>query len=324
MRLLFITATRIGDAVLSTGLLSALIDRHSGLRITVACGRAAAPLFEAVPGLERVIIVDKMIASLHWLDVWGRTIGTRWDIMVDLRGAPISYAIPARATYRLTRSKGGAHGAEHRVVRMARVLGLADNPPAPRLWTREIDDARARDLIPDGAPVVAVGPTANWAGKTWPADRFAELCARLTGTGGAFTGARVAVFGRDDERASAQRFIESLPGERRIDLMGNLDLLTVFACLKRTAFYVGNDSGLMHLAACAGVPTLGLFGPSKENHYAPWGSLCATIRADESYDEIFPDNFDHRTTGTLMGGLSVDRVEGAARDLWTKAQGTAA
>jgi heptosyltransferase-3 len=324
MRLLFITATRIGDAILSTGLLNALIESRPGLRVTVACGRAAAPLFEAAPGLERLIVIDKMVASLHWADVWARTAFTRWDVLVDLRGAPLTYLIPARTAYRLTRSKGGGHGDEHRVRRMARVLGRTDDPPAPHLWTRAEDDARARTLIPDGAPVLAVGPAANWIGKTWPAERFAALAERLTAPTGPLAGARVAVFGRDDERPGVLAFLESIPPERRLDLMGSLDLLTVFACLKRASMFVGNDSGLMHLAACAGVPTLGLFGPSKESLYAPWGPLCATVRADEGYDDIFPENFDHRTTGTLMGGLSVDRAEAAARAVWSRAREAAA
>ncbi|MDP7343406.1 MAG: hypothetical protein QF767_08665, partial [Alphaproteobacteria bacterium] len=45
MKLLFITSTRIGDAVLSTALLSHLIERYPEAEITIACGPAAAPLF---------------------------------------------------------------------------------------------------------------------------------------------------------------------------------------------------------------------------------------------------------------------------------------
>ncbi len=59
MDILFVTATRIGDAVLSTGLLSYLVDRFPGARLTIAAGPIAAPLFEAVPRLERLIIVEK-------------------------------------------------------------------------------------------------------------------------------------------------------------------------------------------------------------------------------------------------------------------------
>ena len=66
MRILYITATRIGDAVLSTGLLSHLIGLHPEARFTIAAGPAAAPLFEAMPGLERSIAVPKERFGLHW------------------------------------------------------------------------------------------------------------------------------------------------------------------------------------------------------------------------------------------------------------------
>src|SRR4051812_47715695 len=59
LKLLFVTSTRIGDAVLSTGLLDHLVTRHPGIRVTVACGVATGPLFAAVPGLDRVIVLDK-------------------------------------------------------------------------------------------------------------------------------------------------------------------------------------------------------------------------------------------------------------------------
>ena len=72
MHILFVTATRIGDAVLSTGLLSYLVERYPGARLTIAAGPAAAPLFEAVPGLERIIVVQKRRWSLHWLALFAR------------------------------------------------------------------------------------------------------------------------------------------------------------------------------------------------------------------------------------------------------------
>ena len=76
----------------------------------------------------------------------------------------------------------------------------------------------------------------------------------------------------------------------------------------------------MHLAASAGVPTLGLFGPSKELLYGPWGEHCATVRTPEDFNDIHPEGFNHRTTGSLMDTLTVDQVETAARALWEKTQ----
>jgi ADP-heptose:LPS heptosyltransferase len=316
MKILFITSTRIGDAILSTGLLNHMITLHPGARVTVACGAAAATLFKDVPGLERIIVLDKMIFSLHWLRLWVLCIGRFWDAVIDLRNSPMYYVLPSAKRWRIGRTGAGLH----RIRQLAAVLDLADQPPRPKLWLSKEIMARAAKLIDDGPPVIAVGPTANWRAKTWRAENFAELIERLTGPGGIIPGGRVAIFGRDDERPSALSLIDAVPKERRIDLVGHLDLLEALACLKCCDFYIGNDSGLMHLAAVSGIPTLGLFGPSPKELYAPWGDLCDVVSTSVPYEEIFPVNFDHRGSGTLMDSLSVKAAEQAARALWKRSR----
>ncbi|GAB6053692.1 glycosyltransferase family 9 protein [Magnetospira thiophila] len=313
MRILFVTSTRVGDAILSTGLLESLIQRHPGARITVACGPAAASLFEAVPGLERLIVLDKMAFSLHWLRLWGLCVGHYWNVLVDLRNAPLTYALLAGKSFRMGRDKSD----DHRIVQLSRVLRL-ETPAAPTVWLSEAHLNMAKSLIPSGTPVLALGPTANWIAKTWPPERFIQLIERLTGKEGLWPGARIALFGADHERISVLSLISAIPEARRIDLIGRLDLLGVAACLTRCSFYIGNDSGLMHLASAAKVPTLGLFGPTPEYHYYPWGDHCAYVRPPMAWDKMFPENFDHRNTGSLMGPLSVDLVEEAVRELWEK------
>ncbi len=176
--------------------------------------------------------------------------------------------------------------------------------------------------IPPGAPVLALGPTANWMPKQWPADRFVELTRRLTAPGGPLEGARIAVFGAEKERAMAQPLIDAIPKTRLIDLVGRLDVLNAYGCLTRCALYIGNDSGLMHLAAAAGIPTLGLFGPSPEQHYAPWGERTAWLRGSKSYDELWREveAVGSKNVGNLMGDLSVDDVERTVHMLLEKAR----
>lgn len=321
MDILFVTSNRLGDAVLSTGLIGHYIDRAAATgrppRITVAAGPAAAPLFEAVPGLERLIVMAKRRHGLHWPQLWRRVAGRRWDAVIDLRRSALAYALRARR--RLQPPK--ATDDMHRVRLLGATVGRRDDPPAPRLWTRDADDDAAAELLPDDAPVLALAPTANWAGKIWPADRFAETAARLTAPDGPLAGARIAVFGGPDERDQAAPVLDALPPERRVDLVGGVHLLTAAACLRRAALFVGNDSGLMHMAAAAGAPTLGLFGPSRTELYAPWGETTAAVRTPESFAELTgaPD-YDHRTTGSLMGGLATDTVVRAAAELLARAR----
>ncbi|MHA1537044.1 MAG: glycosyltransferase family 9 protein [Alphaproteobacteria bacterium] len=314
MRILFVTSTRIGDAVLSSGLLGHLLERYPAARLTIACGPAAAPLFEAIPNLETLIRLEKRRRSMHWLELWSRCAGKYWHLIVDLRRTALPYLLP---TLRRRRMGPGQPGL-HKVQQYARTLGL-DAAPPPRVWTTKAHARRAAELVPDGAPVLGLGPTANWRGKEWRAERFAELAKRLTAAGGILPGARLAVFSAPDER---ERAVKTLPGVaqgQRIDLAGKLDLLTAHACLERCDLFIGNDSGLMHLAAAAGTPTLGLFGPSRPEHYAPWGPKTSFVRTDISYEDIIgAPGYDYRTTQTLMDSLGVDRVEAAAGELWAR------
>jgi heptosyltransferase-3 len=329
MKILFVTATRIGDAVLSTGLLSYLVARYPGARFTVAAGPLAAPLFAAMPRLENLITVHKRPLALHWLKLLAGVAGTRWDIVVDLRGSALAWIL--RAGDRRVMAKGDPR--EHRIRQLARLFAL-DPPPSPFLWTAPEHDRAAALLVRPGPPVLAIGPAANWRGKQWRGERFAELARRLTApdgpfaggpfAGGPFAGARIAVMAASHERAQAAPLLNAVPGERLIDLVGRADLLTAAAVLRRVALFIGNDTGLMHVAAASGTPTLGLFGPSPAEQYAPWGRVTAVVQTATPRENLFGPDYDHRTTDTLMDSLSVASVESAAIRLWRRAASEAA
>lgn len=309
--LLFVTSTRLGDAVLSTGVLAHCLERLPGIRVTVAAGPVAAPIFRNVPGIERVHVLTKRPAGGHWIGLWVRAATRRWRLVVDLRGSALAYLVPAAE--RLVLGKGRRR--EHRVEELGRLVGLGEMPPAPKLWLGPADISRAEALVPEGPPVLALGPAANWRAKTWRPERFAELAQRLTSSG-PLAGARVAVLGAPGERDAVRPVLDALPAEIRMDLVGRVDPLEAAACLARCRLFVGNDSGLMHIAAAVGVPTVGLFGPSPVEHYRPWGRLTAVARTPKTPEELMADpEFDHRTSGTLMDGLTVDAAEDVARRL---------
>nr|WP_211114259.1 glycosyltransferase family 9 protein [Azospirillum rugosum] len=303
----------MGDAVLSTGLLAHLVDRHPGARLTVACGPLPAPLFRAVPGLERLIAMPKRSFARHWIDLWLECVRIRWDLVVDLRNSAVGRLVPAK------RRVFHARAPElHKVQEIGRVLGLSP-PPDPRLWIDAAADAEADRLLPAGesagfGPFLAIGPTANWTGKEWPAPRFAELAERITAAGGPLEGARVAVLAAGPERERARPLLDAL-GARAIDLTGRTDPLTAAACIRRAALYVGNDSGLMHIAAAAGTPTLGLFGPGFPETYGPWGQRARTVVSTVPRAELLARQKADPQASGLMDGIAVAVVEQAAKDL---------
>lgn len=314
MKILFVTSTRIGDAVLSCGLLSHLVSQYPEAQITVASGTLPAPLFERMPGVVRVIGLTKQAFAGHWVGLWADVVRTAWDLVVDLRGSALAWTLLSgkRRVFRR------GDDTRHRVEALGGLFGLSI-PPAPRLWQSDSDNSEAARLIDSGTPVLALGPTANWAAKIWPAPSFVSLLERLTGTAGILPGARVAIFGGPGERDLAQPVLEAIPKDRCIDLIGVADLPVVAACLRRCALFVGNDSGLMHMSAAVGTPTLGLFGPSQAMHYAPWGAHCAVAETEISYGDLVGNpSFDHRATESLMISLSVDTVVEQAETLWRR------
>ncbi len=294
MRILFVTSSRIGDAVLSTGLLDHLLRSYPEARFTVACGPVAAGLFAHMPRLDRLIVFDKRRFGMHWLLLWAMVAPHCWDLVVDIRASALAYLVPTRRRAIMRKRRG------HKTVQLAAMLGLTP-PPLPVVWIGDADRARARALLPDGgAPLLVLGPTANWAGKVWPAERFVALTQALLA--GPLAGAVVAVLAGPGavERAMAAPVLAALPGA--VDLSGQLSLSEAAACMERAALFVGNDSGLMHLAAAAGAPTLGLFGPTPAAEYAPAGRCAAAVVA----------------SGAEMRTLGVEAALGAALALLKK------
>lgn len=312
--LLFITASRIGDAVLSSGVLAQLIEAYPNEPVTVACGPVTAPLFADLPGLELIHPLIRRGRIGHWWDLWRATRSRHWRVVADLRGSLIGWTLTAerRLMFRPAKRR------EHRIEELARQLKLPALP-VPHLWIDPARETRAAARFGDGPPVLAIGPTANWGAKQWPGTRFAEAITRLTADDGPLPGARVAVFGAENERAMAQPVLAAIPAGRRLDCVGIPHLLDAAALLHRCSLYIGNDSGLMHLAAATGIPTLGLFGPSPEWRYHPWGSTTAAVRTVESFEDLVhaPD-FDHRRQDSLMGSLDVEAVVTAATALYIR------
>jgi ADP-heptose:LPS heptosyltransferase len=309
--ILFITQSRIGDAVLSSGLVKALADEIEDARFTIVAGPLTAPLFARVPRLDRIIVMEKTRWGGHWLELWGKVRLRRWGLVADMRGSAMAAALRPRrrAVHR------PAARPTHKVLEAARLLKIEDEPPAPFIFTGPEDEARAAEITRGEGPILAIAPAANWVGKTWPAERFARVARELLGPGGPMAGGRLMVVGGPADRRDAAPVLSAAPRERLIDLVGREDLLVIKAALARARLFIGGDSGLMHLAAAAGAPTLGLFGPSDERLYGPWGPKARAVRGSRAFEDF--KRLDPHLDQALchMMDLGVETVARAARDL---------
>ena len=313
--ILFITSTRIGDAVLASGLLRRLIEEIPNARFTIVAGPLAAPLFRETPGLDALIPLPKEKHGLHWLRLWTRVRRRRWGLIVDMRNSPVSRFLQSQRRA-IKKSSHSQPAPTHKVIEAARILKVEDSPPGPLLFTSLETEAAADALIGTGGPILAIAPAANWVGKTWPAERFAVAAAELLGPDGPMANGRLMVIGGPDDRWATEAVSRVIARDRLIDLVGRTDLLTIYACLKRVRLFIGNDSGLMHMAAAAGAPTLGLFGPSDDRLYGPWGRHAQALRGPRDFESLKEADPQLNQAVCHMLDLPVNWVVRAARELY--------
>lgn len=157
-------------------------------------------------------------------------------------------------------------------ARALAALGVPAIPPPTEAPTAE-EAAAAEPLLERLGPAfLAAHPGSGSPRKNWPAERFARLVAtRADGR------PWLLVLGPADEGASAAS-LARLPGAV---VARQLPLRVLGAALARAGLYVGNDSGVSHLAAAYGTPSVVLFGPTDPEVWAPWGPKLAAVRAPE-------------------------------------------
>ena len=311
MHLLFITSNRLGDAILSTGILNQLIHDFPSGRLTIAASPLVAPLFKHIPNLERLILFQKKSHGRHWGELWSACFLKRWDLVVDVRGSLLSYFLKVGRRY-VWRSQ--LDDTLHRVEALAGLLKL-NHVPAPKIWTSSeyMNHIHKRGIKKQkGETLVAFGMGANWSGKTWPLTFFIQLAQKIQAASDVFPKCRFLLLGSKDEKSLGVPFQEAFPKESVIDVIGDLDLLSVHTALQESSFFIGNDSGLMHLSAAAQTPTIGLFGPSYPQHYRPWGEKATYVTTDVSYNDLVAmPEYKLKAPQTLMTSLSVEKVFGA-------------
>ncbi len=306
--LLFITQSRIGDAVMCTGALEHAIELLGKPEVTIAGGPVAAEILRATPGLKRYHVLNKRALSGHWVELLRAVRGEKFDLAVDMRGTATTLFASAkrRIIYRRTPV------IQRKVVEFSAMMG-AQHPLAPRLHVDEKARADALAAANVTGPVLALAPGAEFTGKRWPEERFTALAERLARPGGPLAGAKIILRCGPDDRALAERISAALMarGLDVLDLTEKCDLLAYAVVLERATLFVGNDTGPMHIAAAMGAPTLGLFGPTDDRLYAPWGPRARALRG-APLAQVAVRAPLRAAGGILMDDLTVDAVEAGA------------
>ena len=293
----------IGDFVRGHTVIRVLRQRWPNRPIDLLTTSLCAPLVDYMPGVRSGIIWDLPRSRLALARQWGlaailKTKGYRTVLVLPRTWksalAPALAAIPERigfvgeARFGLINRWRWGEKALPRFIDKNAVLALPDGAPLPPEWpvpqlrVGADEVARWRQMgglgsghgsgIDSGlgkGRAVALAPGSVGASKRWT--YYAEA-ARLL----AEQGLDVWVVGGPGEKAIAEEIVATA-GARVRDLTG-ADLRNGILAMAAADVAISNDSGLMHIAAALGTPTMGIFGPTSPYHWAPLNGLAAIVQ----------------------------------------------
>jgi heptosyltransferase-3 len=303
-RVLVVRLRSIGDTVLSTPSLYALKRFLPHAAIDVLLEDWVAPVLLGHPHVDNIITVEKGRTSSR-AQIARRLRANRYDVVYNLHGGTTATLLTratgakhrvgygdyqyARLHNQLSPASSLLWGREktHSVEQQLALLGwtgvpVSDRPRTHLAVTEEAAAAvsqRLHDAGLEGVPFVAMHPAAAFATKQWSAEKFGQVAQELSNRQFA-----VVVITTPDQTDTVDelRRHTSTP----VLSLSDLSLPEITALLARARLFVGNDSGIAHMAAAVETPAVVIFGSSNTAHWRPWVSDAPGAAAEIVYEEM--------------------------------------
>ena len=330
-RVLIVRLRSIGDTVLSTPSLLALKRFVPQASVDILLEDWVAPVLDGFPHVDNLITLERKSTSAR-ARVARQLRANRYDVVYNLHGGTtatlLTRATGARHrvgydTYQYARlhnhlspssSLLWGRNKTHSVEQQLALLGwtgvpVSDLPPTQLAVTETASAAIESRLQTAGLneiPFAVIHPAAAFATKQWAAGNFGRVAEALTSQG-----LGVVAITTPSEMAIID---EMTRNNAATAAFTDLSLPEITALLKRARLFVGNDSGIAHMAAAVEAPTVVIFGSSNRAHWRPWTSSAA---AEVVFEEMecqpchgyFCEKFDEPE---CIKRIPVERVIAAA------------
>lgn len=312
-RILIIKPSSLGDIIHTLPLAHALKRCHPQGSIGWVVERAFSALLKADPAIDAIYPMhipstsDPAAGRSVYLAALGATVAAMRQLHRSLGACPYGRVLDLQASFRsglLALMNPGGRRTGFADARELNTLFQHERIAVPAEITHAVDknllfavhlgcDVRPEDFflntsaeaeaevdaflqaagIHPGREFVYLQPAARWQSKHWLADRWAQLSDRLAAQG------LWSVFGGSAADLPLLEQIGAAMRHKPLIAAGRLSLLAGAALIKRSALYVGVDTGPMHMAALAGRPVVALFGPTHPERVGPYGTASRIVRA---------------------------------------------
>jgi ADP-heptose:LPS heptosyltransferase len=297
---------QLGDTIVALPAIYRIAERHPGARITLITNAPADRAF--------VTAWDVLRHTGIFCSVLPYRPAKASDLLMlavacrKLQPAHLYYLSPLRSTKQVRRDRvffrwvcgfrriTGLDGQHQPALRDAagkllilshesvRLLELIDapgvTPQPPHLTPPPAAHRRVTELLRpfEGRFLVALGVGSKMPAKKWFLDRYIVVARRIVDR---YPDTALVMLGGSEDRAEGDQLVQAVGADRAINLAGTTDIIESAAALTRCAFFIGNDTGTMHLAAEMGVPCVAVF-TSRDNPRAwePWGTSHTVLRRD--------------------------------------------
>jgi len=327
----------IGDFVRCHSVVKLLQAQAPGRPVDIVSSTLCAPLADYMPGLRRVIVADlprrrlgiarqrELAAKLRAGD-YGQVLvmSRKWKAALApwLAGIPVRTGFAGEVRIGLINDMRHGESQLPRMIDQMGALALPKGASLPAEWPlpelRVPADAvkrwqMQRGLADEPRPIVTLSPGAVGAGKAWPAGHYGQLAQAL-----AQDGASIWVLGGPNESALAAQIAQA-DGPRVRDLTGN-DLRTAILALAAADVAVTNDSGLMHVSAAIGTPTVAIFGPTSPWHWKPLNPIAAILEppGDEAARQRARNDGNDAVAHRRTADVAVETVLASVRDVLSR------
>src|ERR1700761_3282919 len=285
----------IGDFVRGHTVVRVLKQRWPNRPVDLLVTSQCAPLVDYMPGVRAGIVWDlprsrlavvkqfglaKLLRANHYGTALVLPRTWKSAIAPALAGIPERVGFVGEARFGLLNQWRWGEKRLPRFIDKDAVLALPDGAPVPPQWpvpqlvvpAEEHHRWRQANGLGTG-PAVALAPGSVGSSKRWT--YYAEA-AKLF----AERGLDVWVVGGPGEKQMATEIVAA-GGPKVRDLTGH-DLRNGILAMAAANVAISNDSGLIHIAAAIGTPTMGIFGPTSPYHWAPINGLAATVQTKTS------------------------------------------
>ena len=287
----------IGDFVRCHSVVRLLKAQDPDRPVDIVSSTLCAPLADYMPGVRQAIVADlprrrlglglqvrlarelrrqgygqALVMSRKWkaaLAPWLAGILRRTGFVGEARVGLINDLRPGERQLPRMIDQMGA-------LALPKDATLPTDWPLPELKVpaAEIEAWRLNNRLETGkGPVVTLSPGAVGAGKAWPPEFYARLAQAMVQDGAA-----VWVLGGPAETPIARQIVDAAGAGAR-DLTGG-DLRNAVLALAAASLAVTNDSGLMHVSAALGTPTVAIFGPTSPWHWKPLNPVAAILEPE--------------------------------------------